>query len=367
MLPCPWPDCEHGLSKDTFVPYDFAGDKMVYKRESFVASDGGSRYFWLAEDESYGWAIRQTVRNELFRLSKPQEAPIFHYTSLEGFKGIIESQDFWLTESSFLNDSTEIEHGIDLAHEVFKEFSDHKDGPIFEMLEGLGSKDRRLRPRTNIACFSSARDNLSQWRAYSGSGIGVSLGFAQTDFFYKLGFPRECQLVPVLYSDGDKRALWDTFARFFTEAYLKDSVRQISVKQFDNSIRQFFPVEGYASSLYSLLHELAASCKDSAFADEREIRLFYTEHPDVFESFSLRPAHTRFRPANCFLAPYTTLHDIREADGRLRNDFTPRLSLCEVVVGPHPRSDLAIASIKKFLVAHGYGDVPVNSSAAPYR
>lgn len=367
MMPCPWPNCVHGHDKDVFVPWSLAGVERVYKRESFVGSDGHPRFFWLSDDDAYGWVVRQPVRTELFRISKPTASPIFHYTSLEGFKGIIESHDFWLTESDFLNDSTEIEHGLDLAREVFKSFSEQNDGPISEILHGLSTEDKKLRPRTNIACFSSARDNLSQWRAYSGTGVGVSLGFTQRDFLYRLGFPRECQLVPVLYSDSDKRALWDTFARFFTEAFRKDSGRQISVEQMDGSVRQFYPVQDYASSLYSLLYELAASCKDSAFADEREIRLFYTEHSETFERFGLLRAPTRFRPANCFLAPYTTLGDIREADGRVPADFTPRLALCQVVVGPHPRSELAIASIKKFLQLHGYGDVPVNPSAAPYR
>lgn len=208
---------------------------------------------------------------------------------------------------------------------------------------------------------------MSQWRAYSGNAVGVSLGFSQREFLPQLGYPRECQLVPVLYSDQHKRAIWDTFARFFTEAYSKDSVREISVTQRDGSVRQFFPVSGYESSLNGMLYELAASCKHSAFEDEREIRLFYPEHADLVEKYRRGPAKIRFRPASCFLAPYTTLSDIREVYDEEKADWSPRLALTEVIVGPHPRSDLAIASVKKFLRVHGYGDVPVHPSAAPYR
>jgi len=366
-MPCPWPDCINGHDKDVYTSSFPIGRKFSYKRESLIGNDGLPRFFWISDDDPYAWVIRQPVQGELFRISKPTAAPIFHYTSLEGFKGIIESQDFWLTESSFLNDSTEIHHGLELAREVFTEFAENNNGPISELLDGFSTLDKKLRPRTNIACFSSARDNLSQWRAYSGSGIGVSLGFTQQDFLYKTGFPRSCQLVPVLYSDSEKRSLWKTFAMLFNEAYRKDSVREISVEQRDGSVRTFFPNHDYVSSMYSLLYGLAASCKDSAFEDEREIRLFYSEDSEIIERFNLTRAVTRFRSGNCFLAPYTTLGDIRDADHRSSENFNPKLSLCEVVVGPHPRSELAIASIRKFLDLHGYSEVPVNPSAAPYR
>lgn len=229
-LPCPWPDCPHGHDKDVYLDHRFSGiAEKAYRRQSFAAYDGSPRYFWISDDQPYGWIVRQPVQSELFRLSKPNLSTIYHYTSLDGFKGIIESQDFWLTESDFLNDSTEIEHGIDLAGEVFKSFCEKNLSPIADFLEGLTIKDKNPRPRINIACFSSARDNLSQWRAYSGNSVGISLGFSQREFLPQLGYPRECQLVPVLYAEENKRALWDIFARFFTEAYTKDSARQISV------------------------------------------------------------------------------------------------------------------------------------------
>jgi hypothetical protein len=368
MLPCPWPNCLHGHDEDIYVDNRFSEiARRVYKRENLIVGDGSLRYFWVADNDSYGWVMRQPVQSELFRLSKPNQSPIYHYTSLAGFKGIIESQDFWLTESDFLNDSSEIDHGIDLARQVFQSYCAKNSSPIAGILEGLTIKDRNPRPRINIACFSSARDNLSQWRAYSGDSVGVSLGFSQADFLPQLGYPSECQLVPVLYAEEQKRALWDMFARSFTEAYKKDSSRQISVTQPDGSVREFVPTSGYESSLQGMLYQLAASCKHSAFEDEREIRLFYTEHSDIVSKYGNGPARVRFRPTSCFLAPYTTLSDIREVYDYGRADRSPRLSLSEVVVGPHPRSDLAIASVKKFLQESGYGDIPVHPSSAPYR
>lgn len=368
MLPCPWPGCPHGHDEDVYHDQRFPSkDGNAYKRESFAASDGSHRYFWISDNQPYGWVVRQPVQSELFRLSKPIQSTIYHYTSLDGFKGIIESQDFWLTESDFLNDSTEIEHGINLARQVFKSFCEKNPSPIQDILEKMTIEDKDSRPRINIACFSSARDNLSQWRAYSGNTIGISLGFSQQDFLPQLGYPSECQLVPILYDDKHKFALWDMFARFFTDSYIKDSTREISVAQRDGSVRKFFPTNGYESSLRGLLYQLAASCKHSAFEDEREIRLFYTEHTDIVEKYGNGPARNRFRPTSCFLAPYTTLNDIRNVYDLQKTDRNPRLALSEVIIGPHPHSSLAVASVKKFLQENGYGDIPVYPSAAPYR
>lgn len=364
-LPCPWPDCIHGHNADIFLDSRFPSVSTEYRRESFIAADGKPRYFWISTNQSYGWAVRSTVRSELLRLAKPSFGPMYHYTSLEGFQGIVESSDLWLTDSAFMNDASEIEHGIDMSREVFESIATN-GSPIADVLRGLTNIPVAKRPRLNIACFSSARDHLSQWRAYSQNTVGVALGFASEKFMPALGYPSECVLNPVLYSDALKRALLDCFARFFSEAYSRDAKRQISVRQRDGTSKEFFPTEGYSNSLNGLFFELVTFCKHPAFADEHEMRFAYTEHSEVIESFDLERAKKRFRRANGFLAPYTTVEDIRLTNPNqiLKRQRYP---LTEVMVGPHPRAELTALSIRQFLDAHGYSDVPVSQSAAPYR
>lgn len=364
-LPCPWPDCIHGHDADVFLDSRFPPLSKEYRRESFIAADGEPRFFWISRNEGYGWAVRSTVRSELLRLAQPSYGAMYHYTSLEGFQGIIESSDLWLTDSAFMNDASELEHGVDLSREVFESRATN-GSPIADVLRGLTNIPVAARPRVNIACFSSARDHLSQWRAYSQNTVGIALGFATEKLMPALGYPSECTLVPVLYSDTHKRALLDCFARFFSEAYSRDAMRQISVRQRDGSSKEFYPTDGYNNSLSGLFFELVTSCKHSAFADEHEIRLVYTEHNDIIESFNLERAKKRFRRANGFLAPYTTVDDIRETNLD-RTVERERFPLTEVIVGPHPRAELTALSIRQFLDTHGYSDVPVSQSAAPYR
>lgn len=186
-LPCPWPNCPHGHTNDVFIDDRYFSSKE-YRRESFATGDGEPRFFWISENEPYGWAIRNTVRSELFRLAQPMGGPMYHYTSLEGFQGIVESEDLWLTESAFMNDASEIEHGIELSREVFEVVATN-GSPIANVLGQLTTLPISERPRINVACFSSARDNLSQWRAYSKNTLGVALGFAQEHLFRALGYP----------------------------------------------------------------------------------------------------------------------------------------------------------------------------------
>ena len=363
-LPCPWPGCPYGHDGDVYIDKRSGLADVEFRREFFIGIDDEPRFFWISPNQSYGWAIRSMVRAEQLRLARPDQGQIYHYTSLESFRGIIESEDLWLTESAFMNDASEIEHGITLAREVFDPIATN-GSPIADVLRGLSSITVAERPRINLACFSTARDNLSQWRAYSGNTVGVALGFTPESLMRGLGYPSECTVTPVLYSDAQKRALLDCFARFFSEAYRRDSQRKISVRQRDASSREFYPTDGYATSLRGVFFELVACCKDAAFADEREIRMVYTEYKEIFDSIGLQPAARRFRQADGFLAPYTTVADIREIDEhqKVRSTFP----LEEVLVGPHPKAEVAALSIRQFLDAHGFADVPVCRSIAPYR
>ena len=361
--PCPWPSCPHGHEGDVYLDNLFGLGDREFRRESFIGVDGEPRFFWISQNESYGWAIRSMVRSEVLRLARPNRGPIYHYTSLEGFRGILESEDLWLTESAFMNDASEIEHGINLAREVFDPIATN-GSPIADVLRGLTSVPVE-RPRINLACFSSVRDRLSQWRAYSENAVGVALGFTPESLMRELGYPRECTMTPVLYLDGQKRTLLDCFARFFGEAYCRDVQRKISVRQRDGSSKEFYPTHGYAESLRGLFFELVVCCKDSAFADEREIRMVYTEHNEIINDFELQRAARRFREADGFLAPYTTIADIRETDEH--QQIRSKFPLEEVVVGPHPKAELAGLSIRQFLDARGFADVSVSRSAAPYR
>jgi hypothetical protein len=47
---------------------------------------------------------------------------VYHYTTAEGLKGIIENRCIWATNVNFLNDISEYHHGVDIVREEIKEY-----------------------------------------------------------------------------------------------------------------------------------------------------------------------------------------------------------------------------------------------------
>src|SRR6266568_9238891 len=70
--------------------------------------------------------------DELRTSDEPPPETLFHYTSGEGIKGIINSGKLWATSIYHLNDSSEFEYGLDIASNALAEIAN-------------GSADERLK------------------------------------------------------------------------------------------------------------------------------------------------------------------------------------------------------------------------------
>jgi hypothetical protein len=112
--------------------------------------------------------------------------PLDHYTNGQGLRGMLESGRVWFTDYRHLNDSSELTHGIDMAHDVARLLGTGADGRVRLFLEDFADL---LRPDNFaatleffIASFSRARDDLGQWRAYADAGKGYAIGFAPSMF-----------------------------------------------------------------------------------------------------------------------------------------------------------------------------------------
>ena len=96
---------------------------------------------------------------------------IWHYTKAEGFKGIIESKEIWMTNALFVNDKMELRASFE-GSDIPKDFQ--FKNPQFDSLKG----QRRLQSEDNedhyLASFSKKDDynSLGQFRAYGNYCIG---------------------------------------------------------------------------------------------------------------------------------------------------------------------------------------------------
>jgi hypothetical protein len=84
------------------------------KRAKYVSSPAVELPHTLevAVRDYYEWAD-DYFRNVEKR--RKAEEPLYHYTDLRGFAGILKSQQIWFTDHRHLNDKTELTHGISIA------------------------------------------------------------------------------------------------------------------------------------------------------------------------------------------------------------------------------------------------------------
>lgn len=103
---------------------------------------------------------------------------LYHYTSQEGFLGIIESDCVWATKMQYLNDTTELSLALKLTKEAIVKYASKYSGIDLSRIEQLkGALNNISKINLCIASFSEKPDLLSQWRAYSGGSGGYSIGF----------------------------------------------------------------------------------------------------------------------------------------------------------------------------------------------
>ena len=269
---------------------------------------------------------------------------VYHYTTLEGFKSIVENSTLWASNFSYLNDSSEIWYGKNLLNQLIKE-------------EGYLESNQytnETKEITNIflnflngsayhaygCCFSSLNDSLSQWRGY---GQGIAIGFDR----WALDRQNidDFRLEKVNYSLSESKSLvHEIFHAFLTEA-----LQWVGNPDYNNIKLAL------ASSFCNYIEFTIPMMKDPSFSDEMEWRLV------KFRS-TLTPCdqspEIKFRAKGNLIIPYL---ELKLSPGG-------KLPINHVKVGPTDRMQShLLASVSMLLAKHGYGDVGVSASTIPFR
>lgn len=98
---------------------------------------------------------------------------LYHYTTISGFMGILDSGSLWATDARYMNDSSELKFGIQYMKE--ETLARAKDPWMHYLLESVFSDAMHEGRRLATASYCADGDLLSQWRAYSGHA-GYSIG-----------------------------------------------------------------------------------------------------------------------------------------------------------------------------------------------
>lgn len=336
---------------------------------------------------------------------------LYHYTSIDGFLGILDSDCIRATHIRYLNDSREFvdafEHMGGLVDHLVIEF-DRCKADLSRALEGAGDRFsgefERLRdslraglgeflhsinsplsgrsgayivsftddPALESNAGGEPGDRLSQWRAYGGSGRGVSLGF---DFNALHGErPGEswriggciAYLLNCLYKQSEKRVALKSVAdlvipsirRFWETAESTAANRQ----EHEASFAEF-----RRSALLGWVIN-ASTFKDPAFSDEKEWRVVILGPGTKLPKSRRRGADSpvRFRSGPMGVTPYLQFP---------LGLSSPSSPLRRIVVGPNPHMEESVKAMEMILESqsmklksegHPEG-IEVAPSRIPYR
>lgn len=348
VMPCPWPNCKNGIPKAQFQIESIVEgvDPETYTRQHWKSVSGEEYYSWNGTRLPNWFNVAKVVSNEARRLKISYQGrvdSIYHYTTVEGFFGILESEQLWLSDYSYLNDTRELSHGTDLVAEVIRELLQNEDREsVINLFEHWLSKLTTPIHRVCIASFSSESDSLSQWRAYG----QIAIGFKLRDLgIHAYG----AQLEPVEYRKSNQRSLAQLYANHMREAYLAD----ISNNRLERISDAYHQIDHFV--------RLSAYFKDASFSSEQEFRLAYIEDSKVMQSLGVNCATKRFRLSRGHIIPYVTS---TELGMHMRNENSFRIS--EIILGPGT-SQLLERGVKEFLAEKKMDDVEVKRSNVPYR
>jgi hypothetical protein len=270
------------------------------------------------------------------------EKQLFHYTDLNGLRGILKERGLWLSHISTLNDPLELKYGQELVvKELDKRIVEEADINLREFYNSIkisvGSFGKFIH-QVFIACFCESENLLSQWRAYSKNGGGFSIGFHIDDNSLinydkdNLDKAYKPLLRKVVYKPSEQKVLIDEYLESILEGYKKGITGIISGTVEEN---HHSAVMGSQAS--NILLDLILSFKNPAFSEEKEWRLINVilgnDEPDKL----------KFRENDFGLIPYRQSYlYFKKADLKI-------FPIMSIVLGPSLDQESQTSAIQLYL------------------
>ncbi len=213
---------------------------------------------------------------------------LYHYCSIDSFFHIINSKSIWLSNSSQMNDSSE-NVWIEKYFDQIKDYFSH--GKYGKFINKVIDTYYMNNHPPYIFCLSEKKDLLSQWRAYSQDGHGISIGFNTKNLRIQNIIP-----APNVYAIN-------TLGIYKVKYSIPGQKNRIS--KLCESFKQDFKKSDDVDSILefsSSLNNMALVFKNPSFKEEREWRIMHTpifdeipyEEPlDQLSGLNFRPQSNR--------------------------------------------------------------------------
>ncbi|TOA67315.1 hypothetical protein CGK22_23900 [Vibrio parahaemolyticus] len=284
----------------------------------------------------------ELYKDYLEYLHQDKPDALWHYTSFDAINNIVKGSgklSFWVSEINFLNDHQEYFHGFRVLKDVFTRFKVENQGnplilqrlgslePFFQFTEAIGTNLSFAQDAgVFVLSLTSQKDLLSQWRAYTPNGHGVSIGISPN---FESELNTKSLLYPVIYDDE--------FKYEYAIGLLTDYINKPISPNGDNQ-----------SAISDFISKAKVACtlmKDAGFKEECEWRyvVYGQEHVNI-----------HLRSSDYFLIPYVRLN-------------VNSSCVMELIIGPNPHSDLAKKSLELLLAKSNLSAVQVTKTPIPYR
>jgi len=269
---------------------------------------------------------------------------LYHYTSIAGLKGIVQTRRVWATIVHYLNDAKEFRHAMDVVRNLMSQRRDDTtDRASIDFYTNLGESLPQIRGVNACAFSLSAKgDLLSQWRGYCPPEGGYSIGF-QTDLLRPHLQRQNFDLVPCVYDHSAQQNL----LRVILDDALSKFRRLTETKQADQE--QAF--EASQEQFFFDFSRVVPVLKDPAFAEEGEWRA-------VLSLVSSRHPQMGYRVNKSMAVPHFELE--------LESKEHP-LPLREIVVGPMQYQELAMNGLSSLFEREHVSYWSIRRSLIPYR
>jgi hypothetical protein len=290
---------------------------------------------------------------------------IYHYTSANGLRGIVGRHELWLSNTAFVNDTTECK--------ALKSEEDLFDKNDFSNPQVKERWFKYLKFDTNrnihyIVSFSTTEDFLGQWRAYGSYSIGF-----ETNKLAKSNF--------------------NLYECVYNKTKIKDWI--LEKEKADEWKGDCLSERAKRMTAFNLIYAASMKYKNVSYEAEGEVRLI-TESNHSWEPFSFSPGMynqppIHFRDHSVYKAPlpyvkFFLSNDKQEEDEpiateqketeeqlkrkRLEQEMNQKrelLPIKEIRIGPMVHQKEAKLACEILLSEKGYKDVKVILSEIPYR
>ncbi|MCO1335966.1 DUF2971 domain-containing protein, partial [Microbulbifer sp. OS29] len=195
---------------------------------------------------------------------------IYHYTDVHGLFGILNRNQFWLTDNRFLNDSTEGVYAKEILEthkkKLFSQLDETAQEKIYTALT-ISTPFETGEKVVFTGSFSTEPNLLSQWRGYCSKEGGYAIGF---DFNELRKLSEDYDISSCTYVAEDAVKLWKSLISDFQkmenkiqESILKGEPERLIVESLREDYIQFFLTRVF----------LQIICKHPDYNEEKEIRI----------------------------------------------------------------------------------------------